>query len=385
MTVLVIDGVFFQLASSGIARVWDTILTIWAKQGRFDTIYFLDRGNAPIIEGVTNIPFPRYHAKEAAADSALIQKMCDHLGADVFTSTYYTTPLTTPMALMVYDMIPELFDFDMTIKEWAEKSVTISFAQRYLCISHSTQKDLLNLYPDIPADRSVVSHCGVDKSVFKKNSKKDVDAFRKAHGLKRDYFLFVGSRVQHKAYKNSELFFNALTEMQNVEFDVFCVGGEPQIEQQVWEKLPAGVTCQRVSISDEELSIAYTGATALVYPSLYEGFGMPVIEAMAANCPVITTQHGSLAEAAGDAGHLISGHSVIEMAEALSKVQSAKVQADLRKRGLSHVKKFEWANIAEDMAKQIEAAQEDGNSKKIQDFVAEWARLREIQANVDHQ
>lgn len=120
MTRLLVDGVFFQINDTGIARVWRTVLKILAASGRFE-IFFLDRGRAPKIEGLHYIPFPRHLFLHCAADSLLIQKICDHYKIDVFTSTYYTTPVSTPMVLMVYDMIPELFDFNLTQRAWMEK------------------------------------------------------------------------------------------------------------------------------------------------------------------------------------------------------------------------------------------------------------------------
>lgn len=377
---IVVDGVFFQLASSGIARVWTSLLTIWAKQARFE-ILLLDRGNAPRIEGIQRIPFPRYHAAQAAADSALIQQFCDHLGAETFVSTYYTSPLTTPMALMVYDMIPEIFDFDMRIKEWREKEVTIAYAQAYLCISESTRNDLMRLYPEIPQDRVRVAYCGVDRDMFRP---RDAAEFRALHDLSRPYFLFVGSRVQHKSYKNSDLFFDALQQMDRTDFDVFCVGGEPEIEAGVLDALPDGVRCTRVVLTDDELAQAYAGAAALVYPSLYEGFGMPVIEAMAAGCPVITTSRGSLAEAAGDAALLIEGTSVPEMVEALQQVLNSENRDRLRQKGYAQAAKFEWGPMADAMADQIDIAIAGGATPETQAFVNEWKRLRALMADVDY-
>lgn len=378
---IVVDGVFFQMASSGIARVWRSVLAIWASDGRFD-ITLLDRGNAPQIEGIRVVPFPRYHANEAAADSALLQKVCDHTQADGFVSTYYTSPLTTPMALMVYDMIPELFDFDMRIKEWREKEVAISYAQRFLCISQSTQRDLLRLFPEINPAHNRVAYCGVDSSAFRRRDQADIDAFREDQGLNRPYFLFVGSRVQHMAYKNSDLFFDALGDMDQTDFDVLCVGGEPQIEDRVLQSLPEGVRALRTVLTDDELSLAYAGAAALVYPSLYEGFGMPVIEAMACACPVITTQRGSLAEAAGDAALLIEGTDKAEMAQALDHVQDPATAEALREKGLAHAARFTWAPMAEAMADQIDAAIAARTAN--QSFFEEWQRLRALMADVDH-
>jgi len=380
---VIVDGIFFQLNSTGIARVWNTILEIMAKRTDLE-IFLLDRGRAPQIAGVTNVPFPSYTWTNVAADSTLIQRMCDHLKADVFTTTYYSSPLTTPMVLMVYDMIPEFFNFDLSSRAWTEKDAAILFAQRYVSISHSTKKDLLKFYPEIEPEHVNVAHCGIDEDVFVRRSSADIAAFQKEYGLDRPYYLFVGSRVQHMGYKNSDLFFNAIKQLDKVDFDIFCVGGEPQIEQSVLDSLPEGVKAKRVSLTDYELSLAYGGATALVYPSLYEGFGMPVIEAMASGCPVITTHHGSLAEAAGNAAWLIGGHSIDEMANALTGLQDPATQADLRERGLEHVKAFRWEPMADAMVEAMQTVVAEGASPRTQEFFAQWEQLRRLQADVDY-
>ena len=384
---LLVDGVFFQLNSTGIARVWETILGIIAPGDDLE-VFMLDRGGdcggIPPINGVTMIPFPSYKPVSSAADSILIQEVCDHLKVDAFTSSYYTTPLTTPTALIVHDMIPEIFDFDMQARFWMEKETAIACALRYLCVSHSTKADLLKFYPEITPDHIQVAHGGVDTNAFAERPAAEIADFRARHGLKRPYYLFVGSRVQHKAYKNSDLFFAALREMQNVNFDVFCVGGEEHIEPSVLDQLPQGVQAQRVSLSDYDLSLAYAGANALVYPSLYEGFGLPVIEAMASGCPVITTHCGSLGEASGDAAWTISGTSVSEMTEALTRLQDKDVRADLRARGLAHAQGFRWEPMAHLLHHLLQQVVEQASGPETKGFLADWQRLRSLQADVDY-
>lgn len=379
---LLIDGVFFQINNTGIARVWQTILPYLVGHNGFE-IYMLDRGNAPIIEGVTYIPFPTNLFYYCADDSILIQRVCDQYEIDVFTSTYYTTPLSTPMLLMVYDMIPELFDFDMMQRGWMEKDTAICFAQRYLCISENTRYDLLSFYPEIPASKATVAYCGVDNAVFNIRPVEDVVAFQQAYGLDRPYFLFVGSRVQHNGYKNSQLCFDALSLIRSADFDVFCVGGERELEAEVLARMPAGVECRRVELTDEELSLAYNGAIALVYPSLYEGFGMPVIEAMASGCPVITTHHGSLLEAAGDAACLVSGTSVDEMYNALLHVREPDYRETLQRKGLEHVKQFSWEKMADKFGQDVLVLHEEAQQGIYESFFKRWRQLREVQANVD--
>ena len=108
---------------------------------------------------------------------ALIQKICDLHGVDVFASSYYTTPLETPATLVIYDMIPELFGFDMRPRIWMEKSTAISYAMNLLCISENTRRDLLAFYPEIAEDAVKVEYCGVDE--------RDVPAARDSPRSKR--------------------------------------------------------------------------------------------------------------------------------------------------------------------------------------------------------
>lgn len=381
---ILIDGVFFQLNNTGIARVWESIIRILAEQEQHD-IYFLDRGRAPQFEKINYIPFANFLYKDCPADSFLIQDVCDELKIDVFTSSYYTTPVSTPMVLMVYDMIPEVFDFDISHRIWTEKEVAINYAQHYLCISENTRKDLLSFYPEIPPKYVSMAHCGVDTEKFKIRPQNLINKFKEKHNLTRPYFLFVGSRVQDNNYKNSKLFFNALRKIKNTNFDIFCVGGEPEIEPSILAKIPSGVNCKRVVLTDQELSLAYGGAISLVYPSLYEGFGMPVIEAMASGCPVITTNRDSLAEAAGNAAYFIDGTSVEEMRIALERIQIPELQQELREKGIKHSKNFSWENMARILALCFDQVVQEAKYGQYNNFFSGWSQLRRMQASVDYQ
>lgn len=389
---LLVDGVFFQLANSGIARVWRSLLPRLAAFPDIE-ITVLDRGDSPRIAGIEYIDFPSYTFTSTASDSLLIDVFAQDVEAEVFLSTYYTTPTRVPSVLIVHDMIPELFGFDMKLRAWQEKELAVSFAQYLLCVSESTRKDLLRLYPDIAPERVASAHCGLDLKAFRPRQANEISEFRQTYGVAENYCVLVGSREQHNGYKNAGLLFDALKmspqlfgathRMRQSELQILCIGGEPEIQPNFIKGLPEKVSVKRLDLTDDELACAYSGARALVYPSLYEGFGLPVVEAMACGCPVITTPHGSLKEVAGDAALFISGSDPTELASALISACEPAKREELRARGLERARSFNWDTMAAELHRLILKAADDGASPEMREFFNEWNRLRGIQAGVD--
>lgn len=381
-TRLLVDGVFFQRAQTGIARVWRSILPDLAK--RMDVI-LLDRGNCPVFEGIESIPFPSVVAgtiPPTAAESGAIEALCQHYKADIFASTYYSLPLKTPALQVVYDMIPEVLDFDLSARDWQEKEAALLYGRGHVCISGNTRDDLLRFYPELHPDRVTVAHCGIEPDVFFPRPAQEVADFRQRHNLTGPYLFMVGSRVQAHGYKNGAHLIDALAGMERRDnLTVLCAGGEEEVPT-----LRMGsrrVSVRRVDLSDDDLARAYSGAEALAYPSLYEGFGMPVAEAMACGCPVITTNHGSLAEVAGDAAVLVSGRNVEEMREALRLVREPETRARLAIAGPERASAFRWHTMADHIADRAIGLAEEARAGHHKAFLSRWADLRRLQADVD--
>lgn len=340
---ILVDGVFFQLYQTGIARVWKSLLEEWADNGFAKHLIVLDRaGTAPKISGVRYRNTAPYDYKNTAADREMLQQVCDEEGADLFISSYYTTPITTPSVFMAYDMIPEVMGWDMNNPMWREKHQAIQAASNYIAISENTAHDLTRCFPDIPTDSVTVAHCGVS-ATFSPANPEDINDFKTKYGISKPYFLLVGAGG---GYKNSLLFFQAFAQLASSSgFDIILtgIGGVLSPEFRVYT---SGSTVHTLQLSDEELIIAYSGAVALVYPSKYEGFGMPIIEAMACGCPVITCPNSSIPEVAGEAAIYVNDDDVDELANALCEVQKPSFREAVMVAGLVQVQNFSWSKMA---------------------------------------
>jgi glycosyltransferase involved in cell wall biosynthesis len=130
---------------------------------------------------------------------------------------------------------------------------------------------------------------------------------------------------------------------------VVWVGGEQALDAEE-QALCAGSEVRLVRLNDEELRLAYGGAVALVFPSAYEGFGMPVAEAMACGCPVVTTWSASLPEVAGGAALMVAPTDVEALSEALIRVQDPDMRRNLAERGLARARQFSWGRMAQAVA-----------------------------------
>ena len=321
-----------------------------------------------------------YTATDSLADR---DRSAEENRIDVFTSTYYTTAVDTPQVLMVYDMIPEVLAFDLSARAWKEKHLALHYAARLACISRSTRDDLHRIFPKLDPARSTVTHCGVDTETFNTDAAKDLPALRRLYGLDKAFVVVVGSREQHLSYKNARIVFDAISIDRAADLDILCVGGEPKIAPEWTRSLPERVRARRLELSDTELAAAYSGAVALVYPSLYEGFGMPVVEAMASGCPVITTIHGSLGEVAGDAALTVSGHDRYELLSALHLTQEPEQRRALVDAGLRRASLYDWQKMAEQFRDLLVQAAGERSDPRIDRFHRRWSKLRSAQADVD--
>lgn len=341
---VILDGVFFRF-NTGISRLWKSLLAEWSVNGFAEYLVVIDRGStAPRFPGIRYVSAPHRDYTNRAADRQMLQEICDQEKATLFISTYYTTPTRTPSVMLVPDMIPEIMGFDLSSEQWVEKHEAIRFSSHYLAISHSTARDVRRFFPEIAHREVVVAHCGSD---FRTPSKEKVASFQSRYGVNRPYFMISGVK---SGYKNALLFFKAFAELgeRRGEYAIMCTNSGPTLEQEFAECV-GDASLHLLILSDEDLQAAYAGAIALAYPSRYEGFGLPVLEAMACSCPVITCNNSSISEVAGDAALYVDADKTQEMLSALQAVQRPDIRNDLIARGQQQAKGFSWRKMADDV------------------------------------
>jgi glycosyltransferase involved in cell wall biosynthesis len=220
-------------------------------------------------------------------------------------------------------MIPELLGWDLADPMWRQKHAALEVATRIIAVSQNTARDLLRL----TGKEAVVAHPGVDTSVFKP----DPSATPK-------HWLLI--QCSQGTYKRHELFFEAYQQWSYKPFPVLCTDGSFVPETYRQAAAPQPVFSARLDL--QGMVHAYQNAVALVYPSAYEGFGLPVLEAMACGTPVIIYPNSALVEAGGDAAFYVED----SLADTMAQVLDPKLRAEKISKGLEWVKSFTWERMA---------------------------------------
>lgn len=341
---IVIDGMFFQRYNTGIARVWRSLLSHWEKTEFAQHLIIIDRGgSAPRLDGLTYRTLPLHSYENPDIERQQLQQICDQENATLFISTYYTIPITTPSVFMAYDMIPEMLGADFNEPMWQEKHRAIEHAQAYIGISQNTLDDLVRCFPDAATKPRTVAHCGVEP-IFTPAREGEIERFKQKYGIHKPYFILSAPGT---GYKNAQLFFRAFAQLPTrLGFELVCTGNMGYLDDGLRAMVP-GNTIHTLYLEDEELRLAFSGAIALVYPSRYEGFGLPVLEALACGCPIITSPIASLPEVAGEAAIYVNPDDEATMIAALCEVQNPRVRQSLRLAGLQQAQQFSWEKMAQ--------------------------------------
>ncbi|GAB4025517.1 glycosyltransferase family 4 protein [Spirosoma koreense] len=267
------------------------------------------------------------------------QRLLDKADFDVFHPTYYDPyflkqlrkPLVITIHDMTYERLPEYF--------WAQdplthqKRLNISRADAIITISNTTRKDLLSFFDVDPKKVSVIYH-GIDT-----DSPLPVQP---VENLPKNYLLFVGDR---SGYKNFYLFMNAFKQLAPRMPDLHVVltgGGKLEIaDREFLERLGLSDRVRHINATDEQLNYLYQNAQLFVYPSLYEGFGLPILEAFKARCPMLLSDTECFREVAVDAAAYFKPTDIDDLIDKLEKtLNDTTLKARLVQKGTERLAQF---------------------------------------------
>jgi len=226
-------------------------------------------------------------------------------------------------------------------------------ADKLIAISNSTKNDLLKIYPKMSADKIKVIYHGYDKELFHENvSVEKINIINAKYNIQHTkYLIFVGT-IQPR--KNIETLLNAFQILRRKEahrdLNLVIAGCEGWLAENIIEKIrktPGAIMTGK--FETEDLPALIAGAEVFVLPSLYEGFGLPVLEAMACGIPVIAADNSSLGEIVGTNGLLFDAKNTQQLAEMMqSTMEDKELKNSLREKGLERAKSFNWEKCAKE-------------------------------------
>lgn len=266
---------------------------------------------------------------------------------DIFHPTYYDPyfldSVKRPYVITVHDMIHEKFPevFPESDHTAELKKLTVMNASRIIAISHNTKRDLMDLY-GLPGDKIDVVYQGFGL---------DMSRIESIPGVPKRYILYVGGRFGYKNFTRlCEAF--SIVRHKNPDVELVCTGSPFDADEQAMlERLGIAGCTRSVFVSEPQLTWLYRHALCFIYPSLYEGFGIPILEAFAAGCPVVLSDASCFSEVAQDGGHYFDPSQPESIAAAIESVISDTALRDrLVTRGSEIVKSFSWERVATETA-----------------------------------
>lgn len=308
--------------------------------------YHSNRINHPVHPNLKNFNYTELRPKSISCwlEKYYFRAVTAFNQFDIAHPTYYSLlagqkigKYRCPVVITVYDMIHELFshEIDPTGYQAKVKQKAILAAQAIICISENTKKDLLERYA-LPENKVRVTYLASEIDASMSYGSEPIPS--------RAYYLYVGRRV---SYKNFSSLISAFAKAVSVQPDIaLCVVGSPftETEEKLITDLQLATHIEHYGYaSDRHLAKLYRCSIAFVYPSLYEGFGIPLLEAMSCGTAVVASNRSSIPEVVGDAGLLFDPKSTSDLTDILLCLLNSSGERDrLIVKGYQRAKEFSW-------------------------------------------
>lgn len=303
------------------------------------------------------IPAPRFWTQIRLLSEVMINP------PDVLFIPAHTLPLIrrarVKTVVTIHDLgsefLPEHHQFPQKLYlNWSTK-FAVKHADALIAVSESTKIDLVKKLSCDPKKIEVIYE-GIDKGFFYPRPLEEQNKARSHFGLTKPYLLFVGT-VQPR--KNLEFLIEAFAETKQDKLDLLIAGKPGWLYEEIYnapKRLGVEGKVKFLGYVDLQLLPSlYSGATALVFPSLYEGFGLPLLEALACGCPVIAANSSSIPEVVGEAGLLFKPNDKKDLVKKIKLlIKDNKLSSALVKKGQVQLKKFDWEVTARQTIKLFE-------------------------------
>jgi glycosyltransferase involved in cell wall biosynthesis len=282
-------------------------------------------------------------------DHISVGNVCRQLEIDTLYAPAHVRPayITCPTIVFVPDMIYHLFPGQWS---WSDRFYFIhavnfltSRAQGLIALSENTKKDLLSVLK-VPQERVKVIYPGAPLGFFPMSARES-HFIRLKHGLENPFLLYTGSFHPRKNVTGIIAAFERIA--GEIKHDLVLVGPPAWRTPEILSKIESSSFARRIRplglVPRHELPSFFNQADVFIYPSLYEGFGFPVLEALACGCPTVTSNVSSLPEVAGEAAILVNPEDISEISAAVLDILTDEIKSEyLRQQSLIQARKFTW-------------------------------------------
>lgn len=359
-----------KLGDFGIGTYIDNLVRSLAEIDRENHyVLFVDRRGRDLLSDLPDNfhlvleQAPQYSLRELLALSWKLRG----LRLDLYHATHYVLParVRCPVVVTIHDIIhllyPEFLPNRLAFfyARWMIRR-SLARGDRVIADSDNTRDDLMR-YFETDGGKIETVYPGVADVYRQRLARERIDDVLTKHSVDRPYLLFVGNPKPHKNLDNVIRAFAEVVRKDAFAGDLVCVGGRDDSQRQVVRHAEQLGVDQRVRllghVPESSLPALYQGASLFLHPTLYEGFGLPVVEAMASGVPVITSNGSSLAEVARGHARLVDPLDVSGIAEEILRCLSDEaLRTDLIESGRRRAEQFQWRRAAEQTLAVYEAA-----------------------------
>lgn len=317
-------------------------------------VYLKENPNSDLPKESDSFKYKVFGPKKLWTQFALPLKLTFRPKIDIFFSLGHYGPRFSkiPYAITIFDLsylhFPKLFNKDdlFQLVNWSKYSMAKS--KHIFAISNSTKSDIIKNYK-MDKSKITVTYMGYNQNLFKLQSKSTVENVRSKYKIVGDFIIFVGTLQPRK---NIERLIEAFAQLKSDSLKLVIVGKKGWIYDQILNKAKELKIERNVIftgfVPELDLPPLISGAKAYVLPSLWEGFGIPVIEAQACGTPVVVSNTSSLPEIVGDSGVLVDPQSTKSIGEGIEKIlKNPTFASELSEKGTKNAQRFSWSKCAE--------------------------------------